>query len=54
MLKHIAIKCFTYNILLANVLWPFVVLPWGIIYLLRNATAGHSKEIVEIIKNNID
>ena len=54
MLKHIFIKCFTYNIITANILYPFLVLPWGIIYLLRNITKGHSKEIVEIIKNNIN
>lgn len=52
MLKHILIKCFTYNIAAANVMFPFVVLPWGIIYLLRNMTDGHSSEVVDILRQN--
>jgi hypothetical protein len=53
MLKHILFKCFTYNIIAANFLYPFLVLPWGIISLIRNTTDGHSSEVVEILKNNI-
>ena len=52
MVKHILVKCFTYNILAANILYPFFILPWGIIYLLRCATKGHSSEIVEFLERN--
>lgn len=53
MFKHIIVKCFTYNIVAANVLYPFSILPWGIIYLLRNMTSGHSSEVVDIIKRDL-
>mgnify|MGYP003309843602 CR=1 len=52
MRKHILIKCFTYNILAANIVWPFYILPWGIILLIRSLTKGHSKEVQQIIENN--
>lgn len=54
MLKHILVRCFTYNILTAHMLYPFIILPWGIIYLLRNMTQGHSEEIEELIKQDME
>ena len=42
MRKHIFMKGFTYNILLANILWPFIILPWSIIQLIRSFSKGHS------------
>ena len=42
MRKHIFIKGFTYNILLSNFLWPFIILPWSIIQLIRSYNKGHS------------
>lgn len=42
MRKHILIKGFTYNILLANLLWPVVILPWSIVQLIRSYKKGHS------------
>lgn len=42
MRKHILIKGFTYNILLSNLLWPIIILPWSIIQLIRSYSKGHS------------
>lgn len=42
MRKHILIKGFTYEILLANVLWPFIILPWCLVQLIRSFIKGHS------------
>ena len=53
MRKHILVKCFTYNILAANITWPFVILPWGIIQLIKSFTKGHSKEVQKIIDDHI-
>ena len=54
MRKHILIKCFTYNILLANVLWPFLIVPWGIVQLIRSYTKGHSDSVMQIIQSEIN
>ena len=47
MLKHIGIKCFTYNIVLANLMWPIFILPWGITQLIRSCQHGHTKTVKE-------
>ena len=47
MRKHIAIKCFTYNIVLANLMWPIFILPWGITQLIRSCQHGHTKTVKE-------
>ena len=48
MRKHICIKCFTYNIVLANLMWPTFILPWGITQLIRSCQHGHTKTVKEI------
>ena len=53
MRKHILIKCFTYNILATNIMWPVIILPWGIFQLIRSFTKGHSKEVIGIINEHI-
>lgn len=47
MRKHIGIKCFTYNIVLANLMWPTFILPWGITQLIRSCQHGHTKTVKE-------
>ena len=49
MRKHIGIKCFTYNIVLANVMWPIFILPWGITQLIRCAHKGHSSTVKNML-----
>lgn len=48
MRKHIGIKCFTYNIILANLMWPVIILPWGVTQLVRSCQHGHTKTVKEI------
>lgn len=50
MRKHILTKGFTYNILMANMIWPFTILPWMLIQLIRSFTKGHSKTVQKIIE----
>lgn len=45
MRKHIGIKCFTYNIVLANIMWPIFILPWGVTQLIRSCQHGHTKTV---------
>ena len=40
----IAEFCLT-NLITANVLWPFIILPWSIILLLCSCSRGHSREV---------
>lgn len=47
MRKHIGIKCFTYNIVLANLMWPIFILPWGVTQLIRSCQHGHTKTVKE-------
>lgn len=42
MRKHIFVKGFTYNILLANALWALLILPWSIILLVKSYKRGHT------------
>ena len=48
MRKHIAYKCFTYNIIAANLLWPVFILPCGITQLIRSSQKGHTKTVREL------
>ena len=50
MRKHILIKGFTYTILAANGLWPFLILPWSLIQLCRSYTKGHSRKVLKMIE----
>lgn len=52
MRKHIGIKCFTYNIVAANFMWPFIVLPWGVTQLIRTGMKGHSTTVKKMIEGN--
>lgn len=52
MRKHILIKGFTYNIISANLLWFFLILPWSIILLICSYTKGHSKSVLKDIENH--
>ncbi len=45
MRKHIGIKCFTYNIILANIMWPIFILPWGVTQLIRSGQKGHTTTV---------
>ncbi len=38
------------NIVTANILWPFIILPWTIINLLRTLTKGHSSGIQDLLR----
>jgi hypothetical protein len=38
------------NVLTANVLWPFLILPWSVILWLRSLTRGHSSDVLEQIR----
>ena len=53
MKKHILHKCFTYNILTANIMWLIMILPMSIIQLIRNSRPGHSKAVKKIIEEEI-
>lgn len=52
MRKQILLHGFTYNIITANFLWLFILLPWCLVQFLRTFTHGHSHEVVEILRNN--
>ncbi len=39
------------NFLAANVCWPFVVLPWGIWLMARSLVHGHSREVLDTIRD---
>lgn len=47
MRRKILLRGFTYNILTANIIWPFIVLPRMIVKLIRTTTYGHSKELMQ-------
>lgn len=51
MRKHIGIKCFTYNILLANLLWPVFILPWGVTQLIRSGQKGHTTTVKNMLND---
>lgn len=38
------------NIITANVIWPFVILPLSLGYLIASATRGHSREVQECLR----
>ncbi len=38
------------NIVTANVIWPFIILPWTIINVLRSCTKGHSSGVQELLR----
>ena len=38
------------NIVTANILWPFIILPWTIINLLRSFTRGHSNGVQDLLR----
>lgn len=46
----ILMKGFTYNILVANVLWPILILPWSLIQLCRSYTKGHSRKVLKMME----
>ena len=48
MRKHILIKSL-YHIALANILWPFIILPWSIVQFIRSFSKGHSKRVRDMI-----
>lgn len=52
MRKHILWHGFTYNILAANVLWPFVILPWCLILLIMSFTKGHSDSVLAMLNES--
>ncbi|MBM3994745.1 MAG: hypothetical protein FJ303_11415 [Planctomycetes bacterium] len=37
------------NIVTANLLWPFIILPWTLINLARSFTSGHSSSVHELL-----
>lgn len=41
------------NLFTANVLWPFVCLPWGIVLLLMSATRGHSSSVLKMLAEKV-
>ena len=51
MRRHILKKGFTYNIITANLLWFFLILPYSIILLLFCLSKGHSKSVLKDIEN---
>lgn len=53
MRKHIGIKCFTYNILLANLLWPVFILPWGVTQMIRSGQKGHTTTVKNMLNNQM-
>jgi len=38
------------NVVTFNVFWPFIILPWSIIMLLRSFTKGHSKAVLDSLR----
>lgn len=50
MRKKILLHGFTYNIITANIYWPFLILPWSVVNLCRTYSKGHSKEIADMLK----
>lgn len=51
MRKKILLHGFTYNIISANLIWIFTILPWSLINLLRTFSKGHSWEVVDFMDN---
>ncbi len=37
------------NLITANILWPFIILPWYVILLICSFTKGHSKEVLKLL-----
>lgn len=54
MRKKILLHGFTYNIVTANLLWPFIIMPWSIVNLFRTRSKGHSKEIVLMLNEQVN
>ncbi len=54
MRKKILLHGMTYNILTANLLWLFYILPWTIVNILRTFSKGHSSEVIDYIDNQIN
>ncbi len=52
MRKQILLRGFTYNIILANLLWLIIILPWCLVLLICSFTKGHSKAVKEYIEQN--
>jgi len=50
MRKKIMLHGFTYNIITANIYWPFLILPWSIVNLCRTYSKGHSKEVAQLFQ----
>lgn len=51
MRKHILINGFTYHIILMNMMWPIIILPWSIVQLIRTYQKGHFKGIDSVVEN---
>lgn len=49
MRKQILLHGFTYNIITANLMWPFLIMPWSVVNLCRSYQKGHSPEVVKKI-----
>jgi hypothetical protein len=41
------------NLLTANIVWPFIILPWNLILLLMSFTRGHSKSVLKVVAEGI-
>ncbi len=54
MRKKILFHGMTYNIVTANLIWPFLILPWTVVNLLRTLSKGHSSEIIDHIDNQVE
>lgn len=50
MRKKILIHGCTYNIVSANFLWPFILLPWSVIQFIRTFSKGHSSEVLDFLR----
>ena len=53
MRKHIMMKGFTYNILTANLLWLFLIIPWSIVLLIASYTKGHSSSVIKMLEEDL-
>lgn len=52
MRKHLLVTGFTYNIVLANLLWLMLILPWTLILLAASFTGGHSSEVYGLLESD--
>ena len=48
-LRQAILRNLKINVLTANVMWPFMILPFSIVQLIRAGRKGHSKSVLRLL-----